>query len=258
MNNAADNTILMEVATGNVRCALKPNVYLGTLLASGFADSNSFFVVEAAGSKSILSFYDFQCHLVAHHDVNTRVANAASTDGLIALFHQPSISILKGPRWQEWKTVVEPRPWASTVFAQNGTVICTGAMAGAMMGGDGSIQCWSLQEKSGRPFRTFTVRKGATGHITGASKATRVAFLQSSYSQNPFIETETVVAKRYVVWDFESGRTIADLPPRQQSSYARYEGPNKGSEPFALALSPNGIMLSLAGDDVVEVYYLPM
>jgi hypothetical protein len=82
--------------------------------------------------------------------------------------------------------------------------------------------------------------KGGSVPISAASSGTRVAFVVSSYSYNAFTENEKWQQKRYVVWDFATGKTIAELPARREIE--------------DLALSADGTLLALSGQDVVEIY----
>jgi WD40 repeat protein len=138
-------------------------------------------------------------------------------------------------------------------------LLCIGSWANET---NASVECWSIEGNTIRPHGAYGLNKGAgAGGLTGAANSTRVAFLEASISHNAFTENTTIRQKRYLVWDVETGKAIAELPIRSRQSkfYPPFDLRIKGASeaPFEIALSPDGALLALGGDDTLEIYTLP-
>jgi hypothetical protein len=209
--------------------------------------------LETALHKEALYFYDFNCRLTFERNLSwSGFPHSASMGSLIVLAPPLGMSILRAPNWEP-KPVADQIHWARPVLLQNGKTLCAGHPSN---GGDGSMKCWSLQGNEVQPRGAYAVRKGGTVPISGAANSTLVAFLESTYSYNGFTESIKTLPKRYVVWDVESRKTIFELRPREQEEFKSYESSRKSKVPFDIAISPDGSLLALGGDDILEIYAL--
>ncbi len=64
-------------------------------------------------------------------------------------------------------------------------------------------------------------------------------------------ETEMGSLKRWVVWDFGTGKEIASLKPKWQSDGV---GGHEMKEPFRLAISPDGQYVAEGGSGILHLY----
>ena len=253
-HNGVEDCILIDSSSGAVRCSISAKARI-SMLASGMVGTGQFFVAEGVKDDTLLSFYDFRCGLSFERHLKGRVSDGSTSSGpLIVLEHhlefKPVISILRGPEWIVWKQLVVDRDRNHPVLLQNGRVLCAGVSAN---GNNGSVECWSIQDDAILARQGYSMRKGGTDPISSAYRSSLIAFLERSYSRGPF-ENLTVRPKRYVVWDVESAKTIAELSPRQYDVHARSESPYRFKAVFDIAISPDGALLVLGGDDTLEIY----
>lgn len=78
------------------------------------------------------------------------------------------------------------------------------------------MHCWSIQDDSVSPLHNYTAPQGGTVPICGASAAPVVAFLKSSTSEEPSGQKSSLHFGPYIVWDPETGATIAEIAPHLQ------------------------------------------
>jgi len=180
-------------------------------------------------------------------------SDSTSSGALIILerhLEHKVISIVRGPEWTEWKQLGVHRDRNHPVLLQNGRVLCAGVSAN---GTNGSVECWSIQDNAIQARKGYEIRKGGSDPISSAYRSSLIGFLESSYARGPF-ENRTIRPKRYVVWDVESAKIIAELSPRQFDVQAQSESAYRFKASFDIALSPDGSLLALGGDDTLEIF----
>jgi hypothetical protein len=81
---------------------------------------------------------------------------------------------------------------------------------------------------------------------------------ERGYSYNPFTENTRMPLKRYVIWDAESGNTIATIAPRKRWWPGYGENtPRKLGDSLVFAVSRDGGLVALASQDSVEIFKIP-
>jgi len=243
-----EKPVLLDAETGMPRCGSDPNEKR-TALTAGFAGADRFYVVyRIAPSGTMFTLRDFDCHVVGEHRVNDRVIGiSAYTSDRIALHHEGGFLILGAPDWKESKRIADDRISATPVFLNHGHTLCAADVSSAS---NVSVLCWAIGDAAITQLRKYDAPTNSTLPISGAAKASRVAFLEGMINGS----LQWVRFGQYVVWDPESGTTLATLPAQTQHFEV---GRSRAEAPFMLALSPDGSLLALAGENVVEVYSLP-
>ncbi len=244
-----DKPVLLDAETGAPRCEPDPTESR-VAVASGFAGAGRFFMayrIAGVGGGTMVTFHDFDCHPAGDHKLGERLmGTSAFSSDRIALRSDDGFVLLRGPDWKE-KKITDDRPGAVGVFLSHGRTLCAADLSKT---GNVSVVCWSIGDGDVKPLRKYDSPSNCTLPISGAANAPRVAFLEGTINER----AQWVRFGHYVVWDPGTGATITSLPAEIQ----RVEmGGSKADAPFVTALSPDGSLLALAGQNVVEIYALP-
>jgi len=133
-------------------------------------------------------------------------------------------------------------------FGEKGRVLC-----GAWYPSQGSLVCYELA--SGLRVAHATIQGGAPLDVSLENSLALAA--DGAFWKDPFGGREYETLKRWIVWDFRTGREVASLGfQMQRRTVHTYWRGNLG--PCSSAISPDGRQIAVAGDDVLRVYDLPL
>jgi hypothetical protein len=256
-----DRVFLIDAITGATICqSHEAGVGIGYLMPGGLIGPN-LYVVGNQGDvfkkDGRLWFYDLSCKLVMQGRAEARPisGDTAPTAGLLAMADEGDKIVVLQPDGHQKFSTPDGRTQMQVAFLNSGGMLCSGRLPGP---DDGSLRCWKLNAPSPLLFRRYEVNKGGTAPFATSSAGSIVMIPERGFSYNPFTENERWPLKRYVIWDAESGNTIATIAPRKQWLGGYVENtPRKLGDSVVFAVSRDGGFVALASQDSVEIFKIP-
>ena len=247
---------LVDANTGATICAGPRE---GHLVPGGLIGPNLYVVGDTGDyfkRDGRLWFYDLSCKLVtqAPAQASPISGDTAPSVALLAMADEVKRIVVLQPDGHQKFSIPDGRAMMQVAFLDSGSMLCGGTHPSP---DGGSLRCWKLNAPSPPMFREYEVNKGGTAPFAASSAGSIVMIAERGFSYNPFTENKRTPLKRYVIWDAESGNTIATIAPRKQWRQDIDERPRKPGDSLVFAVSREGGMVALAAEDSVEVFTIP-
>jgi hypothetical protein len=208
--------------------------------------------VQTSFPKSTVEFFDAKCTPTGDWEIDGKweLSDASADRHLIALSNgipRQTQIVVADP---VGKTVVHRWPLEDVegswpLFANRGKAIC--ALDGT--GRHGVAHCWDA-DSGAEIART----NGGNPHWPMKTALHAKRAILSEYGWRIYFEgweTEVGSLKRWVVWDFGTGKELASWKPKWQSYMIR---DSKAREPYRLAISPDGDLVAEGGQGTLILY----
>jgi hypothetical protein len=262
----SDRVLLIDPNTAATICESRSLPRKGYLMPGGLIGPDSYVVGDRGEAlkrdgwlkrNGWLWFYDLACKPLRENDADARPSSGdtAPAAGLLAMADETTkIVVVHEPDGQA-VSIPDGRFLVQVGFLESGGMLCSGTLP---QQGNGSLVCWKLDGHTPGVFSRFEVNDGGTAPFATSSEASIVMIPDRGYTYNPFTENTGRRLKRYVIWDAESGATIAMIAPRKQWLPGYTENtPRKVGDSLVFAVSRDGGLVALATVDSIEIFKVP-
>jgi hypothetical protein len=224
----------------------------------GFISPRVFVVAQNSLSRTTaLSFFNTDCTRVGEAVTPFAInfGDADDKSGLIAASNPgEGVEILRAIPLDKLASVRDLRIGLRVVFFGAGRGFCAGAKA---PDGDATMRCWLLGQGTPEPVSTFPARSASTLPVASARNSSLLAIENTALSYNRFTEGESAKFKGWTIWDPLLGQARGTVPARAQGLRFIPEQKHPRQTPYAAALSANGEVFAIAGNQALEIFSVP-
>jgi hypothetical protein len=255
--------VVTNVSDGSV---CKPKSSNGLITLDNVFISNSRTISEGLRPsrdrvrESGFTFFDPHCEEQGKWDVPERwdIDDVSDNRGLLAVRRsdekgQPSESLIVDPSARK---VLRRWPWSKgsgALFADSGKAICAGSNVG--LGENRPVTCWDVDtgEKVSETPAAAWGRPVAT-----AAQGSRIIVDEMQPIKTRFYDYVIALvrmvqpATRRLVWDFRKGQELVSWRAEFQSTTKLAE--SQISEPFNVAITPDGQYIAEGGNGIIRLY----